>query len=398
MRKEYAIEAFLSFAMYFLTGTACLVVGGSLPYLVDLYNMKLNHVVLMGSAYAMGRVIAAYRVGRLVEILGIKKVLTAGVVLISFFFIGIPIVKNYYAGLFLAFLGGVGMASQDTVCPVLLSAAFSDNYASALSAGQALFGLGAFTTPLLIGLLLRADLPFYYSYYILLLVPFVMLVCIPFVKANIDNSKAKVRIVSVKPLYTRKKLLAYLAIFFVCITYSATVNTLGLYISTFALDLGVSQSSSAFMLTLFNVGSVLGALAFIFILRKISSRNVLIMNNAIALMAIIAGLLVNKIPVFFVMLFIAGFFLGVLFSLIVEVATRIGYNRISIAGSLVATVSGSSDILTPIITGFLIARIGIKFSFIYTIIMIFICLIAAVILKIYTTDQKMEVFQDVTSE
>ena len=70
--------------------------------------------------------------------------------------------------------------------------------------------------------------------------------------------------------------------------------------------------------------------------------------------AIVAALVINTVEAYFIGMFTAGFFLGVLFSVIVAVATRIGYERISVASSLVATAGGLSDILTPIVTGFLV--------------------------------------------
>ena len=55
MQKNQKLIALLAFAMYFLTGAACIVVGSSLPHLVKLYGMELDKVVLLGSAYALGR-------------------------------------------------------------------------------------------------------------------------------------------------------------------------------------------------------------------------------------------------------------------------------------------------------------------------------------------------------
>ena len=146
-QNKYKMVAFLAFALYFLTGAACIVVGSSLSHLVKMYGIALDKVVLLGSAYALGRVLTVYFTGRMVEKFGPIKVLAVGTVLIGAFLIGIPTVPVYYAGLAFAFLGGTGMGTQDTVCPVLLSMAFHDTYAGAMSAGQAFFGLGNFTTP-----------------------------------------------------------------------------------------------------------------------------------------------------------------------------------------------------------------------------------------------------------
>ncbi len=385
MQRNYKLIAFLAFAMYFLTGAACILVGSSLPHLVDMYGMKLNQVVLLGSAYAMGRVLTVYMTGRLVEKSGPMKVLAGGTALIAAFLLGVPTIVNYYAGLVFAFLGGVGMGAQDTVCPVLLSAAFKENYAGSLSAGQALFGLGNFATPFLIGVLLSGDRPFYYAYY-LLIVPAVMLICIPFARMD-GNKQETAGEEGVKPLYAKNIFLAYAAIIIVCAAYSAVVNTIGLYTSSFAESLGIAQSTSAFMLTVYNIGCVAGSFVFVIVLKKAEIQKVLLINCLCALAAIEAALFINKTAVYFVGLFIAGFFLGVLFSVIVTIATRIGYKHISVASSLVATAGGASDILTPVVTGFLVEKLGIGFSFSYAAMMIVISIIAAVVLKMSTTEK-----------
>ncbi|MCI9217856.1 MFS transporter [Lachnospiraceae bacterium 42-17] len=386
MQRNYKLIAFLAFAMYFLTGAACILVGSSLPHLVDMYGMKLNQVVLLGSAYAMGRVLTVYMTGRLVEKSGPMKVLAGGTALIAAFLLGVPTIVNYYAGLVFAFLGGVGMGAQDTVCPVLLSAAFKENYAGSLSAGQALFGLGNFATPFLIGVLLSGDRPFYYAYYLLLIVPAVMLICIPFARMD-GNKQETAGEEGVKPLYAKNIFLAYAAIIIVCAAYSAVVNTIGLYTSSFAESLGIAQSTSAFMLTVYNIGCVAGSFVFVIVLKKAEIQKVLLINCLCALAAIEAALFINKTAVYFVGLFIAGFFLGVLFSVIVTIATRIGYKHISVASSLVATAGGASDILTPVVTGFLVEKLGIGFSFSYAAMMIVISIIAAVVLKMSTTEK-----------
>ena len=378
MQRNYKLIAFLAFAMYFLTGAACILVGSSLPHLVDMYGMKLNQVVLLGSAYAMGRVLTVYMTGRLVEKSGPMKVLAGGTALIAAFLLGVPTIVNYYAGLVFAFLGGVGMGAQDTVCPVLLSAAFKENYAGSLSAGQALFGLGNFATPFLIGVLLSGDRPFYYAYYLLLIVPAVMLICIPFARMD-GNKQETAGEEGVKPLYAKNIFLAYAAIIIVCAAYSAVVNTIGLYTSSFAESLGIAQSTSAFMLTVYNIGCVAGSFVFVIVLKKAEIQKVLLINCLCALAAIEAALFINKTAVYFVGLFI--------FSVIVTIATRIGYKHISVASSLVATAGGASDILTPVVTGFLVEKLGIGFSFSYAAMMIVISIIAAVVLKMSTTEK-----------
>lgn len=102
MQKNNRLIAFLALGMYFLTGAACVAVGSGLPHLVKAYDMNLDKVVLLGSAFAVGRVATVYITGRLVEKLGPLKVLAGGVLLNAAFLFGLGAVPNYYAGLVFA--------------------------------------------------------------------------------------------------------------------------------------------------------------------------------------------------------------------------------------------------------------------------------------------------------
>jgi len=160
-----------------------------------------------------------------------------------------------------------------------------------------------------------------------------------------------------------------------------------LYISSFAQYIGVSESSSAFMLTIYNIGAVIGSFVFIIILKKIKVQSVFLLNNIIVFFIISLALFINRSTVYFINLFIAGFFLGVLFSVIVTIATRIGYKHISRASSLVAVAGGISDILTPIVTGLLVKATGITVSFYYVLFMIAICIVSIILLMLVTTEK-----------
>lgn len=388
MQRNNRLITFLAFGMYFLTGAACFLVGSSLPQLVEMYNMGLDLVVLLGSSYALGRVATVTLTGRMVEKMGPKAVLTAGILLISAYLFGLPTIPNYYAGMVFAFLGGIGMGAQDAVCPLLLSMSCKNNYAGALSAGQAFFGIGSFATPFLVGVMLSAGLPFYYSYYILLIVSVVMLLCIPMVKME-KQIQGEGEEEQVQPLYAKKTWLAYGAILLSCAAYCAVINVIGLYTSSFAESIGVSASNAAFMLTIYNVGCVIGSFAFVVVLRKVKEQTVLIMNCVVAFIAIAAAMIINSVTMYFVGLFIAGIFLGVLFSVIIAITTRIGYKRISVASSYVATAGGASDIVTPIVSGALVGMFGVGSSFYYILIMIVITAAAALVVKASTSEKEM---------
>ena len=259
-----------------------------------------------------------------------------------------------------------------------------------MSAGQGLFGLGGFITPFLTGVMLMNKLPFYFAYYMLLIFAVIIFIFVLYQKKIINTIFDQNRNLTVseetqiKPLYTKNKVIAFAAILLYAATYSTTVNTVGLYTTTFAEYQGFTSANAVFLLTVYNIGSVIGSLIFILILKRVSAVNVLIVNNILSI-AIFAVLECLKDPaIYFISLFSAGFLLGVLFSLIVEITTRIGYEHISVAGAYVAVAGGFSDVLTPIVTGLIVGIFGVASIYRYAFITIIITTILAIIVRIYT--------------
>ena len=373
------VIAFLAYAMYFLTGISCIAVGSSLPHLAALYNISLDKVVLIQSAYALGRVLTVYISGRMVEKTGARSVLAIGTIFIGIFMAGLGASRNFYLSMVFAVIGGIGMGTQDTVCPVFLSMAYKNKYSSALSAGQGLFGLGSMSFPFIIGMMLRGKINFYYADYMTLAVPVVMLLLLPLanVPEHVQNKSGE----QVEPLKTKNFKVAYIAVIVACAAYSAVVNTIGLYTTSLAESIGISSANAAFLLTIYNIGGVAGAFLFMPVLNKCSPVKVLIYNCVGSLVAIGVALMSASYAVYFLCFFIAGFLLVVLFSLIISIATRINYRHISRAGSAVAMSGGLFDILTPMITAVILRHGSVADTYIYCLIMLALTLGAAVVIR-----------------
>ena len=116
MNRNQKKIAFLAFAMYFITGASVIVVGCSLPHLMARYGKEVSQVVMLGSAFALGRVLTAYQLGKMIQKHGPLKVLVLGVSCLTLFILGLTFIPNYYVGLVCAFLGGVGLCVCLLVC------------------------------------------------------------------------------------------------------------------------------------------------------------------------------------------------------------------------------------------------------------------------------------------
>lgn len=388
MRKNSTLITILAFGLYFLVGAAAFLVGSSLTQLIGVYGRTMDAVVLLGSSFAIGRVSTVGLTGRLVEKIGAKAVYAISVLATCAYFVGVPLFPNYYAGMAAAFLGGVGMGAEDAVCPLMLSVSCRNNYAGALSAGQAFFCVGSFTMPFLVGVMLSERLPFYGAFYVLTAIALILLACLPFVKLEKQTKKEETQEQQVRPLYTKKLWLAYAGALIGVACYSGAVNVLSLYTASFAQSRGISEANAAFMLTIYNVGGVIGSFAFTWILKKVKERIIVIVNSTIGMVALAAAIALNRTEIYFISLFIAGTFLGVMFSLFVAITTRIGYKRISVASSYVAIAGGISDIMTPILSGALVGVFGVGCAFYYALVTVVLMLASSILVNAVTSEKE----------
>ncbi len=381
--KSIKIAAFEALALYLLTGAACLVVGTSLSQLTQSYNVDIAAVAALGSAFAFGRMITVFITGYLTKKLGVKLILGVGTFFLMVFLIGLPINTNYNLGLMLSIIGGIGMGSQDACCPVILSVVFPKHYASALSAGQALFGAGCFLPPLLMSVSISLSLPFYYPYFIIAAIAVIMLVLLPFAKIpsveqsaeHLENSGHAIQI------NKKSKIIGFVLLGVVCFAYCGILNTINLYTVTYAEYVGIASAAAVSLLMVFNIGSMAGSMSFVKILMRVKPINALIFNLAVVCVSLTATLFVKNTVLLFICLFISGLFVGVIFSILIMLSTGLNPQNAALAGAIIAVVAAASDSINPLVTGNIVTNVGIDSAFVYALIMTAISLVFAVLFK-----------------
>ncbi|MDK2813237.1 MAG: hypothetical protein PWQ08_492 [Clostridiales bacterium] len=377
MTKTKMLAAFEVYALYLLTGAACITIGSSMTQLIAHYGVSLAAVATLGSAFALGRVVTVSLMGVLVEKLGPKPVLALGISLLLVFFLGLPATKSYPLALAFSALGGVGFGTQDATGPVVVSGIFTTGYASAMSAGQACFGAGCFLPPLCMSIVLSLGLPFQYTYLVFAMLAVLMLAVLPFAGMPKTQQLAESGGHAANPLYLTARVPGWVLLGVFAVSYCAVVNTINLYTTTFAESLAIPGAIAVSMLTAYNVGSMLGSLLFIVLLRRLKPLNVLWVNVAVALGLMLAAVLLQSIPVFFAALFLTGFFIGVLFSVMITLATGLEPRHAGFVAGIVGMVCGGSDTITPLITGRLVTAWGPGSAYWYAIAMLAIALLAA---------------------
>ena len=211
----------------------------------------------------------------------------------------------------------------------------------------------------------------------MILLALVMLLVLPFMKLPEMSHLATEGGHTAHAIRLRVRWLGFALFAVICFAYSAVVNTINLYTATFAEGLDLPAALAANLLTVYNLASMIGSLCFTAILRRTPPIKVLIGNCVIALIALGVAVWLQHPAGFFVGLAVAGFFLGVLFSVIVTLATGLKPSHASLAAAAVAVVSGASDTANPLITGPLLTTLGMGMAYPYTMLVLAITLAAS---------------------
>ena len=376
----------IAFALYFLAGAEGALISGSLTHLVGYWGMELDKIVLFSSAYSLGRMSSVYITGYLVEHFGSRRLLFVGTGLMLLYLICFPMAWSYTAALVFAFLGGAGMTVQDTAGPLLMgNISGRRGYSGMLSIGQALFGIGGFAAPFLVGVFTSFGASFKAAFYLLALVPTAMLICLFGEKEH--AAAAAEQSGTIQPLHCKNTWLCFLGLALFVLCYDAAGGILSLYATSYAKATGLGDSAASFVLSVYQVGGVVGSLVFSVVLRRISANSAAIMNLCLAAAAAALGLALGGGSILFLVFLLLGLFSRPVFSMMVSMATRVGYKHVSIVGSVLGLVSGAVGVLIPVVTGGIIAQKGPGFSIALYLGLCLMCIMAALVIKSNTKEK-----------
>jgi fucose permease len=308
------------------------------------------------------------------------------VLLIFTYLFLLPRFDSYIMGMALTILLGAGIGMTDSSCPTILDNVFVSQYRSALGAGQVFFGAGAFLPPAVTSLFIMNSIEWQYMYYTFALLALVILLMVPAISkgpAGKDRAAQPDGRVPMRTLLTRKVILAEVILLGIStFTYCALSSIIHTYTVSYVMGYGgIDEAAAVSSLTLYSVGAVTGSILFTIALRKYHGTLLLYINPALTLIVMGICIINPGIYSFMVMFFLAGLFLGVLFSVLIGVASDIFPGHTAIAASLVAFVGGFADILSPIVTGVIETGYGIVTAFNLTLLLVFAMLAAGVILR-----------------
>ena len=351
--------AMLSYVCTVLLGSFVIIVNATLVPIADTYTISLTRAGLFISCLGLGRVLSQAAGGALADRLGRKIIFLLGQCIMLVFFITFPLSRNFALSVALCIFAGIGYGMLNTSSLAVIFDAFapSGRNAVAQSGVQLMFATGGILTPLIANGLLRSGVYwgnlywFWAAYTIVIMVATcLMKFPAPFQRKAVENGFQS------EPNLILDGFLLCLVLF--CVYSFGMVMTT--WLPVLAMEtIAFESTQSVLLLSIYNIGCLLGTLIFMRLLKKIHTLVFLTLNPIIA----IAGLLLcfsTDIPVVFMAgAFLMGSVVPIYFNMSVGLGGELFGTRAGTITGMVATSSSVSTLLIPALTGWLLEKTNV---------------------------------------
>lgn len=324
------------------------------------YNVSTADISVLLTAQGLGTVATVYFSGNASDKIGKKTMILLGLMFYFVFLIGMIFTTNFYLALFLSLLAGIGHGFMDSPSISMLIDIFGDHSGPAMSVVAVFFSGGGAISALIVSRLLAFNLDFR----IIFIVYIIIAAIVAIVVSTAKYPKKQIRVVeevSHETKHSSNKILWRTASFLALITFLFSVgNTvLRTWISTYGFEVqGLALETSLNLLTYLQIGNVLGAFFFAYILTKIHSTKVMIANGIIATIALSLYLSLDGNAV--VLIMITGAVLSIGFSLSLNIIGELFIENSGQATGFIGTALMSASMTTTFVSGRLLALVGVK--------------------------------------
>lgn len=382
---QYFGAVSVTYTAMFFEGALNVAIVAIMVLLSKYLDQDIGKISLLVSAKGIGTMISLYASGSLSDRYGRKKIILLGALGFGVFLVGLIISSNYVLALFFAFMAGIGHGLMDAPAMSLLFDAFPGNTGPAMSIVQIFFAGGGVLTTLFASFLIANQLPWQYLFYIYLV--FLAVFVFMITKAHFpirETSKAvkrKTIVYDSKPRVLKEGLLLAASVLLFALSNSIMMTWLPTYASAMK---GFSEASAVRLLTFIQIGAVLGAFTFAWVLRKTHTTVLMVNNPLVAGLMLVGFILSSYTGLLSAFVFVYGFMMGVYFSLSINMGGELFYEKAGTATGAVGTIMMLGTTIGIAVSGFILDWIGVSVLFIIAAGSLFtLVLVASVFRKSY---------------
>lgn len=362
--KENASALMVTYGSMLFEGAILTLLIALMSPLSIRYNVSTATISTLLTAQAVGNVSSVYFSGNASDKIGKKKMILFGLLFYFVFLIGMSITSNFYVALFLALLAGIGHGFMDSPSISMLIDIFGDHSGPSMSIVAVFFSGGGALSSIIVSRLLHFNLDFR----IIFIIYFFLAVIVGIITYKAKYPKRQVRKVSKKDSkqsLEHRKILLKTAAFLGLLTFliGASNAIFRTWVSTYAVSVGgLTLESSLNLLTFLQIGSVIGAVFFAYILTKVHSTKIMIINGFIAITSLVLFLTIDISGISGVLLvMVAGAVLSIGFSLSLNIVGELFIENSGQATGFVGTSHMTASIVMTFLTSRLLTKVGVSF-------------------------------------
>jgi len=371
---------YFAFSERLVMGIIAGIFSPLIPLIAGDLKIGLQYIGIAISLSTIMLFFIALLVGNLINILGFKKVIILGLVLILSGEIGLFFSHSYLIFVISYFLlsSGLGMIDISTLSLVGYFS-YEDKLKNIIKT-SIMASIGSIIAPLLISFILKIRLSWQFLYLYLVIPQIAMSIVLFFTKIPEKKRKEK----SLKVIFQNNRILFkkpfFLLYCFSSLLYGSLMTTFATWFTTYFTGLNIGLNLSSIFLSIYMLSLVLGMVIKNYLVNFLREKKLLVVSLFISLIFFIFVFFINIIVLKIILIFLFGLSICGIFSIIYSLSLDVGTENINTASSLLFSFNYLGVIVFQFLSGYLSEHFS-KNSILYIdVVLLFLLFIASIII------------------
>jgi fucose permease len=349
-----------------------------IPLIASDLKVGLEYIGTAISLGTIGLFFIALFIGNLIDILGFKKVIYLGLVLILFGELGLFFSRSYQVFLISYFILSSGIGIIDISTLSLVGYFSYENKLKNIIKTSIIASIGSVIAPLLISLILKIRLTWQLLYLYLIIPQIAMAIMLFFIKIPGKNRTRR----SLKVIFRNNQIIFkqpfFLLYCFSLLIYSSLLTTFSTWFTTYFTGLNVGLNLSSVFLSIYMLSLLLGLMLKNYLVNFINEKKLLVISLFLSLAFFTFIIFMNVIVIKIIIIFLFGLNITGIFSIIYSLGLDVGDEYINTASSLIFSFSYLGIIIFQFLSGYLSEHFS-KNSILYIdVVLLFLLFIASI--------------------
>jgi MFS transporter, FHS family, Na+ dependent glucose transporter 1 len=370
-----------SFAQRLLLGIAAGIIGPLIPSIAKDLNIGLDRIGAAISFSLIAVFIVAVILNNLIDILGFKKVLMAGLVFVACGALGIFFLKTFTLFILFYFLYqlGIGILSI-TIISIIGNTHFEEKSAKIMQT-TIYYSLGSIAAPLLVSLFTGLKFNWQILFLALLAAQVVLGIFLLFIK--MPGAAAAKR--NIKNFFRiDKKIVSnsyFIIIGFMILLYAAVMDTFYTWFTSYFEGLHIGVSKSSLFLAIYAIACCIGLILKNKLIKKVEEKKILMWGVLLSLLFLILIFFINNLVIKNILVFFYGLCITGNFSFMVIISLNLGLQYASSIVTYTHAIAYLGSIIFQYVGGFMSEHFSKNSVFYIDISLLLIIFILAIVIN-----------------